>query len=286
MNAQQITGRMLQSLSASKNPLIDDYLLAFGVTKIGTYTMPPVFKALYEPEWDAFNKHFKLTLHKASAAKQHLYRILEFVRYMQSIGMNPFAKALKHPREAKISSSVKFKPAAVYEKIVENNLSLLVAEIAELMRKNQLDSQFKAEKMHTDVLAKDGTFLIYTSLILTPRKKEKLDSLLTKLQGMLYNGSNVPIQLQEQKQVLPKDSRIKPKILNQKADVLAKEKSFFGWYPVRRTQSFHASLVRARDDKLVFKVLLYIELDVNLGSTAKNTLFKLWKNLSKSLQGK
>lgn len=283
MNAQQITGRILQSLSADKNALIEDYLTAFGVTKIGDFSlMPPVFKSIYEPEWQAFNEMFNMTLHNATKEREHLYRILEFVRYMQAIGMNPFAKALKHPRETKLSSSTKFKPLAVYEKIVESGLKRIADEINELMRKNQLNSAFRVEKQTSEILFKDKQYSLVAGYVLVPaRKNDNLDALLTKLQGVLYNGSSAPIQLREQLQRLPPDSRLKPKVLNQKSDVCLKGSSYAGWYPLRRTKIFNASLIRAKDNKLVLKVLVYLELDVNLGTSTKNTLYKLWKNVSK-----
>lgn len=283
MNAQQITGRMLQSLSADKNALIGDYLIAFGVTKVGDYTkMPPVFKSIYEPEWKAFNDSFKMTLHNATRERTHLYHILEFVRYMQASGLNPFAKAVKHPRETKLSSTTRFKPVAVYEKIVESGLQKISEEITELMRKNQLSVMFKVEKSTSQILWKDSVYSLVVSYALVPaRKNDNLDALLAQLQGTLYGSSKVPVQLQERKQVLPPESKAKPKVLNDKADILMKGTQYSNWYPIRRTNSFNASLMRARDGKLVFKVLVYLELDVNLGASTKNILFKLWKNISK-----
>jgi hypothetical protein len=283
MNAQQITGRMLQSLSADKNALIGNYLMAFAVTKVGDYKeIPSVFKALYQPEWDAFNTNFKLKLHKGTAGREHLYRILEFVRYMQAAGLNPFAKTLKHPRETKLASSKTFKPVAVYEKLIESNLRRVADEINELMRKNQLNAVFKVSKSASQILFKDNQYSLVAAYVLVPsRKNDNVDGLLTKLQNVLYTGSSVPVQLRERKQVLPPESRAKPKVLNDKAENLLKGSAYFNWYPIRRTQSFNASLMRARDGKLVFKVVVYLELDINLGTSTKNTLFKLWKNVSK-----
>jgi hypothetical protein len=284
MNAQNVTGRMLQSLSADKNALIDDYLLAFGVTKIGDYKqMPPVFKSVYEPEWEAFNRSFNMTLHNATKARTHLYHILEFVRYMQSAALNPFAKSLRHPREAKMSSSARFKPVAVYEKLIESGLKEISNEIDELMRKNQLNVQLKIQKSKSEILYREGQYSLVVAHVLVPsRKGANIDEVLSRLQGTLYGGSSVPVQLRERKQVLPPESRAKPKVLNDKAELLLKGSQYFDWYPIRRTKSLNASLVRARDGKLVFKVLVYLELDVNLGSSTKNTLFKLWKNISKT----
>lgn len=282
MNAQQITGRLLQSLSADKNALIDGYLLAFGVTKIGKYELPPVFKSIYEPEWEAFIENFHLKLHEKSAAKEHLYRILEFVRYMQASGLNPFAKPVKHPRETKLSSSTKFKSLAVYEQIVESSLRDINTEVVDLLRKTQLSVLFKPSKQTFDILFKDGTYMLVINQILVPAKKNaSLDGVLTNLQSLVYNGSSVPIQLREQKQTLPKESRLKPKVLNDKAETLVKNSSMFGWYPLRKTKSFMASLVRAKEDRLVFKAIVYLELDVNLGASTKNTLLKLWKKITK-----
>lgn len=285
MNAQHVTGRLLQSLSADKNALIDGYLLAFGVTRVGKYNeMPSVFKPTYEPEWEAFNKSFHLKTHGTSVAKDHLYRILEFVRYMQAIGFNPFATTVKHPRETKLSSTTKFKSSVVYEKIVESNLSDIAETISDLMRKNQLSVAFSVKSTNIEVLAKEGVYSLICSYVLVPKKKnESLDGVLTKLQGSLYNDSSAPIALRERKQRLPDESRLKPKVLNRKASALIKDASFFGWYPLRKTKNFNAFLMRAQNDCLVFKVLVHVELDVNLGAGTKNTLFKLWKTVSKTI---
>lgn len=284
MNAQQVTGRLLQSLSADKGVLIESYLLAFGVTKVGLYDLPSVFKPIYKLEWDAFNKAFHMDV-KGGPAKKHLYRILEFVRYMQAIGFNPFAKALKHPRQAKISSSARFKSITVYEKLIETSFSAHVQSIQELLRKYQLNVVLKSKKTVSQVLHTDGTYRIVFSQVLVPaRKNAVLDAVLNTMQGTLYNDSSVPSQLRERKQPLPKESRLKPKVLNLKADALIKDRSFLGWYPLRRTQSVNASVVRAKDDCLVLKVVIHLdELDVDLGASAKATLAKLWKNVSKTL---
>lgn len=284
MNAQQITGRLLQSLSADKSVLIDSYLLAFGVTKVGLYTLPSVFKPIYDLEWNAFNKAFQMDV-KGGPAKKHLYRILEFVRYMQAIGFNPFAKTLKHPRQTKLSSSARFKSIMVYEKLIETSFSAHVDTIKEMLRKYQLSVVLKSKKTVSQIIHGDGTYRIVVSQVLVPaRKNAVLDAVITGMQGTLYNDSSAPTPLRERKQPLPKESRLKPKVLNLKADALIKDRSFLGWYPLRRTSSFNASIVRAKDDCLVLKIVIHLDdLDIDLGVSAKATLSKLWKNVSKTI---
>lgn len=291
MNAQAVTGRMLESLSANKNALIEDYLLAFGVTKYDNDSLPPVFKSSVTPQWEVFNRNLELRLPpKAGKKKACLYRILEFVRYMQEVGINPFSKTFKHPRQTKLSSTLKFKSSQVYEKIVSSSFDEIVTSVDELLRKNHLNYDFKVEQTDSEIILEpdypvSGAYSLICGFVLVPRrKKESIENILTKLQKVLYNGSRIPEPLLERKQVLPKGSRAKPKVLNDKAKVLLNTRSFQGWFPIRRTENFHAYLIRARDDRLVFKILVRLEIDISLGKSTKNVLYKLWTQASKSIK--
>jgi hypothetical protein len=283
MDAQAITGRMLTSLSADKHTMIRHYLLAFGITNAGSDKLPPVFKEKHQPEWEAFTREFELSVPRATKEKIALYRVLEFVRYMKHMGINPFQGAFKHPAEAKIASKG-VDPVKVYEKLLESSMFDVARSISRLAHKTHLLLQMKIAKSVSDVKAKNGQYVLTTAFILKPqRKDDTLDGVLTNMRGLLYNDSKVPVQLTERKQALPKTSRAKPKIQNSKAEVLLRSESFMGWYPLSKNDHFVAYLIRAREDLLVFKVKVALDVDVNLGSSTKQTIMRLWTKAFKSI---
>lgn len=283
MNTQSITGRMLQSLSSDSKALIESYLLAFGVTNRKSDKLPPVFKDKYLPEWQAFTREFALALPNPTVEKKALYRILEFVRYMKHMGTNPFAKAFKHPRAAKIATQG-LNPKAVYEKLLETQLADSANAITTVLNNNQLLLLFKIVKSKSEVVLKGNDCLMTTSFVLSPKRPtERTDALLTNLRGLLYNDSKVPMQLLERKQKLPPTSKAKPKVQNLKADVLMQASSFLGWLSLLKQSNFSAHLIRAKNDQLVLKIQVELSLDVNFGASTKQLLLRLWAKAFKTI---
>ena len=122
-----------------------------------------------------------------------------------------------------------------------------------------------------------------TSLVLVPRRSDSTDAILNNLRGLLYSDSNVPMQLREQRQTLAKESRVKAKVLNQKADILIKSASFLGWLPLIKQRGYAMHLVRARDGQLVLKIQVAVTLDANFGASAKQLILRLWAKAFKSI---
>lgn len=283
MNTQSIAGRRLESLSSDSEALIEAYLKAFGVTNPNSDKLPSVFKDKYLPEWQAFTREFGLKLPNPTPGKIALYRMLEFVRYMKHAGLNPFARAFQHPRAANIAAKG-LKPQTVYEKLLEFQLLDSAKEIATLLKNNQLLLQFKIAKSRTEVSVKPESCMITSSFVLTPKRStERTDALLTNLRGLLYTENKVPMQLLERTQKLAPNSRVKPKVQNDKADTLIASTSFLGWLPLLKRSTFSAHLIRARNDQLVLKIRVLVFPDANFGSSTKQLLTRLWAKAFKSI---
>lgn len=280
MDAQLITSRLLSSLSAGKDTdLIKKYLLAFGVTNPKSTDLPPVFKDKHLPEWKAFVDSFNLK--QDDQEKKRLYTILEFVRYMRHLGINPFSKPVKLDQQKST-----FNVVDAYSRLLTQAMLSIAKKINAVLLKTSLMSQFKVTRTKIILNEKSGIYALVGSYVLeVKRKNAHIEQCLTSLQGLLYTMTEPPIQLREKYQKLPVNSKAKAKSLLDKSDTLLSVNSTFGWLPLIKSKEFDLYIVRAKDSKLVLRYVVNINPDFSLDSKHKmeTLILKLWKTSFKLL---
>lgn len=275
MKAQNVTSRLMGALNSGD--VVKDYLLAFGVTNTSELLLPPVFNPKHEPEWNAFIVH--LNLETEDQNRKYLYTILQFMKYMQAIKINPFVK----PMQAKLTKVVGERPNVdkIFEELVKYRINKLAKDVHQFLIKTGLGSQLRRIKSKVEAVPLKENVLIRSSYVFEPkRKKETLDSCLTKLQGLLYNTTRIPIHLQEVFSV-PTNPKSKARSKLPKYTFLFNQTSTFGWLPVLIKPKLSAYVIRAKDDRLVVRLEAYMVNDISLAPTKydhNKKLVKYWTN--------
>lgn len=264
-------------MSAAKDALVAEYLKAFGAIDLKN-TLPPVFNPKYEAQWEVFTESFKLRS-GLTAESRRLYTILEFMRYMKAARLKPLRTPVKHPSSTRITESP-FMPNTAYEQLAETDLRSVWADIDALLRKNRLNTELKTVKTKSDITASKGKPPVLDTLyVLAPPKGSTLDAAIQRLEGTLFDRRQIPSQLKIQVKKLSAATKARPKVLNRSVNELIKSGTV-GWYPIRQTPDFSALLMRAKDDRLVLKIRVNLNLDIEFGDKARLVLNKLWKYVS------
>lgn len=283
VNVQSVTRRML-STSGGKPPgrkstsadRVRSYLAAFGVTDVSPpLALPPVFNAKYRPEWTAFLREYQYQFPK-DAPRSALYVILEFMRYMKHMGINPFSRTPK-------LGGARISPISTYESLISASLEDSAMALVPVIRSSHLLEHTVAHNLKVAVTGPhSGAYTLRLNLQLKPRRtKESLDSILGHLQGFLFDGTALPPQLARKYVRKATTSTKPPREVTPKWGTLYAETSYLGWFALSKTGTSQVNLKRAKDS-LVLRVDVHLTLDVHLGHSTKAVLLKLWKAVAVS----
>lgn len=273
IDAQQITTRMLRaaqqyrSVSANGTPgkpmerskLVHKYLVAFGITglpgpKDSGY--PPVFRPKHALEWSAYIGETHSGSLGGITEDAYLRTLLDFLRYMQHMGLNPFIRAIEPPTAAR--TAAKFSIIGTNTALLAATLRQTASEILALVRKTHLlTSMSPVGKAATEVRKLNGVPTLCCSFNLRPRRrKQSLDEVLSTFQGFLYRSAEAPQALLPQwvSQVPGSKSRPKSKLLSVKQ--LSARTTTIGSLILAKRPDFQVVVQRSRDDTLVLSMLL------------------------------
>ena len=205
--------------------------------------------------------------------------ILEFIRYMNHMKVDPFIKKVITPRETK--QTAKFNVLNTYESLLEARLSDIITSLSEALRKTHLSYQFRTTRTKTELVPGSASTYVLTSqfVLETPKKDMSLEGELLKMQGFLFSGSTIPQQLLEKYgRTLPTKTGVtaRPKSLALKVDALMSRETDVRWLRVLKTDVFKVYLTRARDRKLVLRIEVILDIDGPLGPKVKSTVLRVW----------
>jgi hypothetical protein len=282
MDTQAITKRLMVSLNSGD--LIQDYLVAFGIIDLANVDLPPVFDPKYGPEWKAFNEQMDLDVrtgkgYDESDAKKRkkLYTVLEFLRYMKSMGINPFIRGRKLVINGKPHSP---NPKIIFEDLTRIVIKKEAKAALNLVRKTSLLFHLKVTKSLIVVQDLAPNHVLQASYTLVPKRKESLDSILVKLQGLVYSRSQIPPELKDTfKATGPKDkSKLKSTRLT--AEALMQVRNSLGWLPIDKEGQIFLHLIRAANDKLVMRLTVKLRNDYKMGTKHEThrKLINFWKD--------
>jgi hypothetical protein len=202
---------------------------------------------------------------------------------MKAVGLNPFNRPMKEQLRKVIGTRPNVDK--IFEELVKHRISLLGKQINSFLIKANVGSQLRCFKSKVGAEnGKNQTVLLSGSYVFeSKRKKETLDSCLTKLRGLLYNSDTIPVQLRERLSGLP-NSRSKARSILPKYTYLFTQKSTFNWLPILKSKNLIAYAIRANGDKLVIRFVATLKDDVSLAATKydhNKKLLKYWSNTVK-----
>lgn len=278
MLSRTVTSRLLKQARSSSGDLVKKYLQAFGVVDItgsGAYQLPPAFDSQYTPEWEAFLKSAHPS-GKIEDGESYLYLILSFVRYCRLIKVDPFSGtfSFKDPT----TRSPQLNISNIKKRIEQNSINLLFKAIHNYLNRFYIGQYLKqSAKRCAIVKASNGIVKIVSTYALVPRKQlDFLDDVLGNLNGVLYQKT-LPVQLQSKTKLVGKTRTVE---LLPKYEQIPLNTSLIGWLPLIRSPAFEISVMRAKNDRLVFKVIVAIGNMKNdhIASTAKDKK-AIWEKL-------
>ncbi len=298
LDAQQITGRMIARYTSvsgktahskqqlSREILIQRYLQAFGITAMPVETArqidnlyPPVFKPKHALEWGAYlrqSKTDKLT------PETYLNLILQFLQYMQHLGLNPFIRKITPPRSA--LQATRFSIQNVYKDLLYAALGEAVSQMILVVRRTHLLTDLHTVgSAVTDVRKIKGVLNLCSSFNLKPRRaRQTLDEVLHVLGGFLYKG-NLPPPLARQWVKQVPGTKLKPKSLLLPAPELMRDVSTLGWLVLARRPQFQISVRRSKNDTLVLRISMPLTPSDGtdpqpFGHKAKQVIISLWRS--------
>jgi len=273
IDAQQITTRMLRSaqqyrsVSTTGAPgkplaraqLVHKYLVAFGITSMPgpkDNGYPPVFRPKHALEWAAYISETHSGSINGITEDEYLRTLLDFLRYMQHMGINPFVRSLVPPTAAR--TAAKFSIQGTYSALLAATLKETASEILTIVRKTHLlTSMSPVGRAATEVRKLNGITALCCSFNLRPRRrKQELSAVLSTFQGFLYRGAEPPAALLPQwvGQAPGSKSRPKSKLLSVKQ--LMARTTTIGSLILAKRPNFQIVVQRSRDDTLVLTMLL------------------------------
>ncbi len=260
-------------IGAGKDPLLDGYLSAFGISTTDSIYMPPIFKSKYEQMWFEWCNAY---VTRETGPLFLLFRVLAFIEHLNRKGQSNIYTT---PPQMS-GTSKRLSPKLVYEGMLTRDLSVAALEIATLLRKTDLFAAFKA--VQSKSMVKTG---LTTSIMLQlKRKTDVADVCLGRLRGILKNDGHPPIQLLEKLAARAPSSKAKPKVLTPKADLLMVQfSSTTGWLPVANTSTYSAWLIRARESKLVLKIVVNVNPHL-VSSVTPSTITRLWATAFRTIK--
>lgn len=265
IGAQQITGRMLATArvqtGATKAQLVNQYLRAFGAVgapAAGQNGYPSVFKPAHNLEWDAYMREAHGGQMGGLTEESYLGVILDFLRYMKHMGINPFVTSISVPAAAK--QSARFSLQGTYSALLAAALAETAAEILPIIRKTHLFTAMSPlGKAVVEIRKTNGVLTICSAFNLKPRRsRQTLDEVLSTLQGFMYRSATPPGALMPQWAPQPPKSRSKPKSKLLSVKALSASTSTIGWLVLTRRPNFQVCVRRSRDDTLVLNITLPI----------------------------
>lgn len=275
-DVQTITSRLLRYSSASSSTtpeLVRGYLQAFGIPDAALRDLPPVFKDTYAPEWKAFTREFGTRV-SGDDDRNALYVVLEFMRYMKHMGINPFLKPVKPPNELR---EQRLDVQKVYENLLRYGMQDLVSQMLPVIRKTHLLTQLVPSAARSRLAGNGPKYELTTCYVLKPKRaRENLDGVLNTLQGFLYSGHEAPQQLREAYQKIGPNSKLKAKVVTPSSSSLMGQSSHLGWLVVSKSPQYSIYVARARGSVLVLRIEIPIALDMELGSKAKALILRSW----------
>lgn len=269
IDAQQITARMLRnakqyasvsSTGPARAQLVHQYLIAFGITGLPNTSngngYPPVFKPKHSLEWSAYIGQTNSGSLGGIDEETYLRIILDFLRYMQHMGLSPFIRAIDPPAAA--GRATKFSVQSTYTALLAATLKSTAQEILTIVRKTHLlTAMSPIGRASTEVRKVSGVPTLCCSFNFRPRRrKQVLDEVLSTFQGFLYRSAEPPPALQQQWYVQPPGSNKRPKSKLQPVSKLMARTTTFGCLILAKRPNFQIGIQRSRDDTLVLTMLL------------------------------
>lgn len=269
------TNQMLkqaQAKSLKGNELILRYLQAFGITNPSLDEMPKAFDIEYLPEWKAFLK--EIPKDATSPNQRALTTVLSFIRYCKLLKMDPFDATFSSKYKDPITKTAVLNLDKINLNLAQNNLETIANAVNKYLVKQGFSRYFRLERKQIELTIQNSHTYIVGAYVLQPLDdKASLDSILAKMEGILYT-KDLPKALQ------PRTKLVGKKSVDQleKASTLLPGISKLGFWLMLNSPIVEVLLTRAKDDKLVLKVLVKLGSKDNADKlVAKAIKLKLWK---------
>lgn len=250
---------------------LNKILSTFGIP-LNKPTFPTVFQEKYQQEWEAFTRSFKPV---PSTPREIVVLLLEFLKYTNYMGVNPFKSSVKDPISQK-----KFNTRLAEKTIVFSDLETIYNGVQTSLRKLNLFS-YLVIKQSKDWVHQTGTsYEVATMFVLRPKRpEESMDSVLQKLSGFLYEGQ-LPAQLQD---VVKLNYKKSSSALPNASEFLRRAPGNLkiGWLPLEKSSLYSLQCKRVKDG-----ILLLLKFTFNPGvrlpsSNATKLITTAWKSFRK-----
>lgn len=259
--------------NADTDTLTKAYLSAFGISGA---LLPTVFRPEFEDAWEAWVDSYYMVHTPIDA----VLRTCAFIEILARKGKtNPYVRP---PRLTGLGK--RLTPKYVYDTITLSTLSAVALDISTMFRRTDLLSFFKIARLKSDCTTK-----LITCLCLERRHRSDRieDIILYRLRDILKSHGTVAAQLQEKvikvagsgsgsgsgRSAMAKKP---PKIVTPKdGALLVPIERSFDWLPLSKSASYDSYLIRARDARLVLKVVVRFNPRL-LASVPKATVLRLW----------
>lgn len=201
--------------------------------QVGATGFPPIFDTSLKSTWDTYEK---------TATVDRVAAVLGFLHLVRESGLSK-------------KCSIKEKPEVLYKEFCETYFVDETKRIARLLVSYRLLDVLRLFKSKFSIsqAVRGDTCIFRFDLVFEPKRKEPLDSALTKLQGLLYTGS-LPHQLQESWKKLPVKSKAAHKSSLPAYNQILNTTSSLGFYALslKLPSTIHAK--RAAKDLLVIRI--------------------------------
>lgn len=231
--------RLMRSFSADSSAVVK-YLLAFGITRFSE-DLPAVFDSVHTSTWKAFVRSKVL---KTGDMNQLLRICLEFVEYMASIKIDPFARIVNDPY-----TKAKLKPTGVYKNLTVAQLEDAATDIAQFVAKLKASARLSVYKRKSVV---DGNSIVFTLIMETNSNRASFNDAIIAAKSILYKSLSIPPQLEDRFRSVGKK---RVSVLDRYQDILAST-STSRWLFCLSDPRFSVHAIRVAGDKLAVRVVI------------------------------
>ncbi len=271
--ARSVTQRMLRSAVKSGAKTTDKYLQAFGITDVSLNKLPSVFDPSFAPEWKAFlNANPNLN---GGPAERALRATLSFVRYCQSLKLDPFSPSFRF--RDPIAGSSKINPAKIQQEIAKQELSVTFKAIKDFVQRLRIMQYMRLYKTKvTTTGPADRPKMVAVYALDAANKRMPLDAILANLNGLLFSGM-VPPQLKPILATAAKGAKTVDK--RPPCDTMMTGLGTVGWFPVTRNPNFDLFAIRAKNGILVIKIIIPLMPESDTDGVTSKQRVAMWSKL-------
>ena len=234
-------------------------------TMFGASGLPLVVDNEFKSTWEAYDTSIDNTW---------------FARVLHVLGF----LYLMHQAKATKMLSLKTNPKTLYQKLRQDEFAALAKNLTTQLNRLRLLDVLAAYKTKFTLISpiRGDVARFRFDLCLSSKRKEPLDSALTKLSGLLYVG-DLPKQLQEVWRKVPIKSNAAPKSALPKWSVVLGTDSNLGFLPITANKDYSVFCRRAADDFLMVRIVVPIATPKIPWLSARNHEILLTKLAGKEL---